>query len=619
MKRDSQNKKIKILAALLALSFIWNFFIYTNIYAKDSGALFSYVIQLNPQTNNEVLKPFGNEITKRFVFSHNKKFENIFSFKSAFKIEYLKRVLNGKFIFLEFNQEINSQNIFLNDPGFTNNFLDVDKQWGLAKTGFLDAWAKTVGSKNNIIAVIDTGVDATHEDLGSINWVNGFDFINRQGILGRINSDDNGHGTLVAGILGATVNNGIGIVGANWNVSLMPLKALDNTGKGEVTTIAEAIVWAADHEAKIINLSVGGVGFAHDLVLANSITYAFNKNIVIVAAAGNDASSNGINLDTEPVYPICDDNGQNMIIGVTAVDQNDIKPLFSNYGRNCIDVAAPGKRILSTINYDPIIKTIAPNSYAYASGTSLAVPFVSAQAAILKALFPLATNAQIRDRIISTANSIDNINMSQCNGASCRGLLGAGRINVKKSIEDSIYIQNLQDGDLVKNSSTGVVYKIVGGKKKPVSPFVMNQQFLGQTVKTVSNSDINNFPEGPYLTPQEGTLVKLDNEPAVYMILNNQKAPINYNIFIQRNLNFSDVKTVSFAEFNSWITGPFLSPVEGALIRGIKNKTVYWVVGQVLHPINFNFYKDRGLNIFPVTHISDNDLDKFAKGEAYIK
>ena len=94
-----------------------------------------------------------------------------------------------------------------------------------------------------------------------------------------------------------------------------------------------------------------------------------------------------------------------MVIGVAATDQNDLKPDFSNYGKNCIDVDAPGKRILSTINFDPLTQKPAPNSYAYGSGTSLAVPFVVGQAALIKSLYPTATNIQIRDRIISHGRS----------------------------------------------------------------------------------------------------------------------------------------------------------------------------------------------------------------------
>src|SRR6185503_9526475 len=113
------------------------------------------------------------------------------------------------------------------DPGFTDNPQNIDKQWALAKAGFTEAWSQTTGSKNNVVAVIDTGIDHTHEDLKSINFVRGFDFVNTQPVEIDSDSDDNGHGTLVAGILGATANSSIGIVGTNWQISIMPIKTLD--------------------------------------------------------------------------------------------------------------------------------------------------------------------------------------------------------------------------------------------------------------------------------------------------------------------------------------------------------------------------------------------------------
>src|SRR5581483_11993461 len=154
--------------------------------------------------------------------------------------------------------------------------------------------------------------------------------------------------------------------------------------------------------------------------------------------AGNDTDTTGQNLDQNPVFPVCDDNNYNMVIGVAATDQNDQKASFSNYGKNCIDVDAPGKRILSTIDFDPLTKKPSPNSYAYASGSSMAVPFVVGEAALIRSMHPGATNIQIRDSIIGTAVSIDSLNPAQCAGRSCNALLGAGRIDVNASIQTMI-------------------------------------------------------------------------------------------------------------------------------------------------------------------------------------
>ena len=578
----------------------------------------SYVIKLkSPQDFGNLLSVASN-ISHRFPSAQDEQFKNIYTFNSTKSLGQLKSELQYAYDFLEVSRVLNSSAVVVNDPGFDQNEQNIDKQWGLLKSGFNSAWDKTIGSKSNIIAVIDTGIDQTHEDLKNISYVSGFDFVAKQMIVAGSNSDDNGHGTLVSGILGATANNGIGIAGTNWQITLMPLKALDSSGKGDATAVAEAIVWATDQGAQFVNLSIGGIGFGHDTALANAVTYAFNRNVLLVAAAGNDSSMSGSSLDQNPVFPICDDNNFNMVIGVAATDHNDIKPDFSNFGRNCIDVTAPGKRILSTINFDPLSKKPAPNSYAYASGSSLGVPFVVGQAALIKALYPLATNVQIRDRIISTADPVDNLNLFQCAGVSCRGLLGTGRINVPKSLETEIS-QNFAEGDLVKDQTTGAIYQIIGGQKRLVSPFVFNQKFSGQNVKILNPNDLSSLPSGSYITPNDGTLVKLDSVPTVYVIYGGQKWPITHQVFVQREFSFSNVNTLSYSEMNSWQTGSFYPPKEGTLMKSSQNKTVYWVVGQVIHPINYKFYIDRGLNLFPVLIVSATDINGYAKGEAYIR
>lgn len=622
----NKNLKIrikKITALLLVLFFVFgfNFFSGFGDFKAKAASLSSngeYSVKLKSAADFGLLLGLGNNIQHRFKGNGNQTFQNIYSFHSDLALLDLQKNLAGKYDYLETDASAQAAQVVVNDPGFSSDSQNIDKEWGLVKAGFNQAWEKTVGAKNNVVAIIDTGVDGTHEDLKNINYVAGFDFISKQAIIPKSNSDDNGHGTLVAGVLGATANNGIGIAGTNWDVSIMPIKALDSSGKGDADTIAEAIVWAADHGAQFVNLSVGGIGFGHDTTLANAVSYAFNKNVLLVSAAGNDINATGQNLDENPVFPVCDDNNYNMIIGVVATDQNDLKAEFSNYGRNCIDVAAPGKRILSTINFDPLSKKAAPNSYAYASGTSMAVPFVVGEALLIKAVYPTATNIQIRDRIISTADQIDSLNLSQCGGASCQGLLGAGRIDVPKSLEAAI-AQNFTEGDLVKATDLGVVYQILGGQKRLVSSFVFNQKFSSTTVKTAVSSQLSAYPEGSYVTPNDGTLFKVDAEPAVYIMSNGLKMPVTYQIFQQRKFSFANVNTLSFAEVASWPAGSFLPPLEGTLIKTYTNSTVYWVIGQALHPVNFGFYMDRGLNIFPIILTPDPDIKSFASGESYIR
>ncbi len=530
----------------------------------------------------------------------------------------------GVFFFLlpTFSVKAFSLNAFaveVNDPGFTLNPLNVDRQWGLMATGFPEAWQKTVGSTSTVVAIIDTGVDQTHEDLEGVNFLQGYDFLNNKPIEKASNSDDNGHGTLVTGILGAVTNNNKGVAGTNWYVSIMPIKALDKEGKGESSVISRAIIWATDRGANIINLSLGGTGFDQDAELAKAVSYAFNQGVVVVAAAGNDSTSSAKNLDENPVFPVCNDNNQNMVIGVTALDHNMVKPSFANFGKNCIDVSAPGRRILSTINTDPITQTPTKSGYAYVSGTSLATAFVSGQAALIKSLFPYASASQIRDRIISTAKKIDNLNLAQCDGRSCDGKIGSGVIDVVASLAQSIPHLDVIEGDVVRSPGQTQVYLISSGQRRPISPWVFNESFINSTIKNVPFENLNKMPVGPYVMPKVGSLVKSLNDATVYYISEGLRSPVTGQIFKQRGFDFKDVKIVDSVEMDSWVVGKFLAPKEGTLVKRTGSKTLYWTVGNVLHPVNAAFYKDRGLKIFPVMTITKNDFNSYNIGEAFIR
>lgn len=507
----------------------------------------------------------------------------------------------------------------VNDPGFAISPSDSDKQWGLLKTRFNEAWDKTTGSSQIVVAVIDTGIDGTHEDLSSGQVGAGFNFITKTIIPAGTNSDDNGHGTLVAAVIGATTNNFRGIAGGTMRVTLMPLKALDSTGAGNSADVAAAIIYAADRGAHVINMSLGGIGFANDTTLSGAIAYAFNKNVVLVAAAGNDVVATGGNLDTSPVYPICDDNGQNMVIGVAATDINDQKALFSNFGKACIDVSAPGKRILSAINRDPQTHSQAPNSYAYASGTSLAAPLVTAEAVLLKAYFPNATNREIRDRIIKATDPIDSLNLTQCNSLSCAGMIGSGRINLSRVFDADLVATKILEGDLVQAKISNQIFYISGGQKQPVSDFVRSQRFASRTPISVNYTDLDIFRDGSYAMPLDGTIVKSALDATVYQISSESKRPLTLQIYEQRGIRPGDIVIVAGPEINSWITGKFMPPKEGTLVKTADNPTVYWVVDGLLHPINYQFWIDRGLNIFPILRISTNDLKGFAQGNAFIR
>ena len=228
------------------------------------------------------------------------------------------------------------------------------KQVALQTMSTSKAWDISTGSSSIIIAVVDTGVSFSHTDLSG-KCLTGYDFVNEDSDA----SDDNGHGTMVSGIIGASTNNSTGIAGAAWNCSILPVKVLDSEGSGYYSDLVEGIIYAADQGAKVINLSLGGSGTS--IALENAINYAYNKGTVIVASAGN---SNGA-----VEYPAACSN----VIGVAAVDNSDVKSSYSCYGSG-VSFTAPGNSVYSTYY---------GGGYVSGSGTSFSAPFVSSLAALI--------------------------------------------------------------------------------------------------------------------------------------------------------------------------------------------------------------------------------------------
>lgn len=249
---------------------------------------------------------------------------------------------------------------------------DFGRQWGLNNPADVDidapeAWRATTGSAATIVAVIDSGVDVSNPEFKGRLWVNpsasrrgkpsyGWNFVANNGDV----RDDYGHGTHVAGILGAA-NDGRGIVGVDWHARLMILKVLDARGGGEPADAAAAIRFAADNGARIVGASWATDEYSQDLY--DAIAYAGSKGVVVVVAAGNESA----NDDLRPVYPATFDLPN--ILVVAAVDRSGSLASFSNYGPNTVDVAAPGVDVYSTF--------ASRTKYATLSGTSMAVPYVA--------------------------------------------------------------------------------------------------------------------------------------------------------------------------------------------------------------------------------------------------
>ena len=254
------------------------------------------------------------------------------------------------------------------------------QQWGLFAIGADHVWTTTTG-QGVIVAVVDSG-SGPHPDLAE-NLLPG------RSIIGTVESQDgkdidaSGHGTHVAGIIAAVANNGIGGSGVAPNAKILPIQVLDQAGQGDARDVAAGVRFAADNGARVINLSLGGATESSSLTQA--ITYANDKGVLVVAAAGNGGAAD------KPKWPASLD----LTLAVTAVDQANNATSFDQRG-DYIDLSAPGANIVSTAKGD----------YVTLSGTSMAAGFVAGAAALLFAAEPRVTNAQVRDILLRTATDI---------------------------------------------------------------------------------------------------------------------------------------------------------------------------------------------------------------------
>ena len=259
-----------------------------------------------------------------------------------------------------------------------DEFYRLDQHAYLTTSRVAQAWdlSKTTGGQ--VVAVLDTGVDAGHPDLVG-HLVPGFNATSpRRGPI-----DDHGHGTMTLGIIAAGANNGVGVAGVGWNAKAMPVKVLASDGSGYDADIAEGIDWAVAHGAKVINMSLGGPG--NDPVLGAAVQRAIDAGIVVVAASGNDGNA-------VPSYPAAYPG----VIAVGATDETGTLTDFSNYGSH-VDIAAPGRNILST---GP--RSLTPSGwlpYWYCTGTSCSSPIVAGVAALVKNKWPTLSPAQVEQRL----------------------------------------------------------------------------------------------------------------------------------------------------------------------------------------------------------------------------
>ncbi|QRG69615.1 S8 family peptidase [Brevibacillus choshinensis] len=280
-----------------------------------------------------------------------------------------------------------------NDPYYT------EYQWNLPLIGMEQSWDVSEGSSDVIVAVVDTGVDMNHPEFKGklVEGYNVLDDSNKP-------QDDNGHGTHVSGIIAAKTNNKNGIAGMTWKSKLMPVKAIGADGSGSAVDIAQGIYWATDNGADVINLSVGN--YTSSAALKEACKYAYDNNVVLVAASGNDASD-------QPSFPAAYDE----VLSVAAVDHNKERADFSNFG-DYVDVAAPGVDIPSTY---------ISSDYASLSGTSMACPHVAALAALVRSVHPDMKSHDVMEIIRKSALDLGPPGHDQ--------LYGYGMIDVSRTLK----------------------------------------------------------------------------------------------------------------------------------------------------------------------------------------
>ncbi len=292
--------------------------------------------------------------------------------------------------------------IYLTNEIKPNDVLYSEYQWNLPSIAAELGWELTKGKQNVVIAVVDTGIDTKHTEFKN-RIVDGYNFINND----QNPQDDDGHGTHVAGIIAANTNNMEGVAGITWYNKIMPIKVLDQSGAGTMFDVAKGIFWATDHGAKVINLSLGN--YAESDFLHEAIKYAFNKDVVLIAATGNDNTNQ---LGYPAAYP--------EVLAVSAIDQNKERATFSNYG-DYVDVVAPGVDIASTYP---------DQQYAALSGTSMSTPHVTALAGLIRSINPKLKNTEVIEIIKNTTTDL---------GESGKDIyFGYGEINIKEALKQTI-------------------------------------------------------------------------------------------------------------------------------------------------------------------------------------
>ncbi len=315
----------------------------------------------------------------------------------------------------------------------------MSAQWGLTKIHASEAWGTQRGSRDVIVAVIDTGVDYNHQDLKNALWRNpgeiagngvdddnngyvddvvGWDFAKNDALpfdlMSQSRIDGNpGHGTHCSGVVGGVGNNALGISGVAPNVTIMGVRFISETGEGTTADGVKAISYALRNGAKVLSNSWGGEKDAEpDDELRAVIQNAMAQNVLFIFAAGNGRNGVGYNNDTDAKPMIPASYEYDNIVSVAAIDVNNAMGSFSNWGVTSVDLGAPGVKVMSSIPGNAYEDQISLFGFPIAdwSGTSMATPHVAGAAALIWSQYPNATWQEVKARLLGTATATASLN-----------------------------------------------------------------------------------------------------------------------------------------------------------------------------------------------------------------
>ena len=483
--------------------------------------------------------------------------------------ELVIRLKNNQLLLLKFNESLDLQEVkeiynqyeeieeISENHQYTISALpndpDLRLQNYLQQIEAKSAWTWARNAEDITIAIIDTGVQLDHPDLRGNFWVNkdeiknndidddlngyiddlyGWDFVN--------NTADNNvkiskgyqkyavnHGTVVAGIAAGVANNNLGISGIAWQAKIMSLRAINSQGQGNTYDIARAIDYAVKNGANVINLSF--VGSKSDHILGSAIQRAYQAGVAVVAAAGNETSF-GVNLDEKIKYPVCYDFDKNMVLGVGAVDSENKISSFSNFGKNCIDIMAPGEGFYSTQVFQPELRDF-KNAYGNSwSGTSFAAPLISGTIALLKTIDPNFTIAEIYRLIKENATDISFKNFNR------RKKIGSGLLNINQTLLAARKLKRSRSLSLITIPTKGInpEIKFFDQKNNDIDIQKLKPDYNNYSYQ-ISSGDLNEDNQNEIIITQtnwQGTRVSVYDKNLI--LINNFhldfKSPINVEV-----------------------------------------------------------------------------------------